>query len=355
MKHIVILFYMFFFPFAKETCAAQLYVGWGQYSSIQTAVNLASSHDTIYVNNNTYSENVIINQPVHIFGSGFYANNQSSIINGRIILNSAGSGSSLSGLIIMGNPTDAGSLGYCVCIGSNTNNIRIESCTIKCNESQNNYFTMIINNYTSNIFFSKCIIQNTGNDLRHYGIYAFGPTEINVSNSIFSKFHQLFETSNIYSCSINVNNCTIDRCNLVSANSQFLSSYLNCIFINTNITNCQSLTLNYNCHYGYDFVDCIGLGNFRTNSYPLLSSPNYAYNPVVHDFHLINGCELIDAGDPLILDRDGTRSDIGCTGGPNPFNFTGIPEVPIATWLHVPSQVYQGQSLPVAARGVIGD
>ncbi len=96
-------------------------------------------------------------------------------------------------------------------------------------------------------------------------------------------------------------------------------------------------------------------GNFVTALYPLISNPNEIYLPSSHDFHPFSGSTVIDNGDPLILDRDGTRSDIGCTGGQNPFNFTGIPEVPIATWLHVPSQVYQGQSLPVAARGFIGD
>ncbi len=40
------------------------------------------------------------------------------------------------------------------------------------------------------------------------------------------------------------------------------------------------------------------------------------------DFHLQKYSPLIDAGDPTILDRDGSRSDIGLYGGPYGWTYT---------------------------------
>ena len=39
-------------------------------------------------------------------------------------------------------------------------------------------------------------------------------------------------------------------------------------------------------------------------------------DPGVWDFHLQAGSPLIDAGDPTLLDPDGSLSDIGSFGGP---------------------------------------
>ncbi len=40
------------------------------------------------------------------------------------------------------------------------------------------------------------------------------------------------------------------------------------------------------------------------------------------DFHLQKYSPMIDAGDPTILDRDGSRSDIGLYGGPYGWTYT---------------------------------
>jgi len=56
-------------------------------------------------------------------------------------------------------------------------------------------------------------------------------------------------------------------------------------------------------HYGHDFDS---ISNIFCN--PMLISDD--------DFHLQAYSPLIDAGDPNVLDVDGTRSDMGCYGGP---------------------------------------
>jgi hypothetical protein len=59
-------------------------------------------------------------------------------------------------------------------------------------------------------------------------------------------------------------------------------------------------------NWSWDDIDTIG----NIHAYPM-----YA-NPDSFDVHLQAHSPFIDAGDPLILDMDGTRSDIGVFGGP---------------------------------------
>ncbi len=71
-------------------------------------------------------------------------------------------------------------------------------------------------------------------------------------------------------------------------------------------------------------LDCIDtVGNIE-------AFPMYA-NPDSFDVHLQAFSPFIDAGDPSILDVDGTRSDIGCYGGPGGCSYTYLdlaPQIP---------------------------
>jgi len=78
----------------------------------------------------------------------------------------------------------------------------------------------------------------------------------------------------------------------------------------------------------WDTTDTIG--NF--NAYPMF------LNPDSFDVHLQAYSPLIDAGDPNILDVDGTRSDIGCYGGPGGCSYVYLdlaPQIPDSISGHV--------------------
>ncbi len=67
--------------------------------------------------------------------------------------------------------------------------------------------------------------------------------------------------------------------------------------------------------------------NFRNSQNITLDSTNISYDPMFAnpdslDFHLQKYSPLIDAGDPMILDQDGSRSDIGLFGGPYGESYT---------------------------------
>jgi hypothetical protein len=73
--------------------------------------------------------------------------------------------------------------------------------------------------------------------------------------------------------------------------------------------------------YCLDCIDTVG----NIEAYPM-----YA-NPDSFDVHLQAYSPFIDAGDPNILDVDGTRSDIGCYGGPGGCSYTCLdlaPQIP---------------------------
>jgi hypothetical protein len=65
----------------------------------------------------------------------------------------------------------------------------------------------------------------------------------------------------------------------------------------------------------------------------IFANPMYVSD---RDFHLQMYSPLIDAGDPNILDVDGTRSDIGCYGGPGGCSYTYLDLAPaIPESIHV--------------------
>jgi uncharacterized repeat protein (TIGR01451 family) len=77
------------FVFEKDkinVSASTLYVGGngsGNYSSIQTAINNASSGDTVYVYSGTYNENVIVNKTINLIGE----DRTNTTIVGKIVVN----------------------------------------------------------------------------------------------------------------------------------------------------------------------------------------------------------------------------------------------------------------------------
>jgi hypothetical protein len=104
---------------------------------------------------------------------------------------------------------------------------------------------------------------------------------------------------------------------VVNASSYGIFTGTNCILKNNVITGSS---------YGYDLgqgsvMTYNNVWNCQTNySGPIPDSTNMSVGPMFTndstDFHLQMFSPLIDKGDPTILDKDGTRSDIGLYGGP---------------------------------------
>ncbi|MBK7378881.1 MAG: hypothetical protein IPJ03_07710 [Ignavibacteriales bacterium] len=92
---------------------------------------------------------------------------------------------------------------------------------------------------------------------------------------------------------------------------------------NNGIINCggQSISAHYNNSWNND-VNYSGFTPDTTNLSvdPMIVNDDSTKGDL--DFHLQKYSPLIDAGDPNILDRDGSRSDIGLYGGPYGWSYT---------------------------------
>lgn len=74
----------------------------------------------------------------------------------------------------------------------------------------------------------------------------------------------------------------------------------------------------------------------------------------ISDFHPAAGSPLIDAGVPTLLDRDGSRSDLGIYGGPYQFVENGAPAYPFVISVIAPAAIVSGDSLSVSTTGRVG-
>lgn len=341
--------------------AARLYVGWGEYTSIQAAVDAAADHDTVLVNTGTWNGEVILDHPVTLIGQGSTQPLQKSEIANRVRVLAGATGSVLQGFKISGTGASANLYGVCVFVQQGNQGLLLQDCVISANVSGSSYPLMKVEHETTATLLRSCLLQNTGgNGSNGYGITHDSESSLRIENTIFNWLHCCVVSTDQNTCHAYIENCTFYSNNYLICENNYSASLNNNLFIWTGLYYCSSFSMQYNCSIYASFGGCGSTTNFTSTTFPLISDPGNSsppgfYNPLLHDFHPLPGSVLIDAGDPQILDRDGSRSDIGCTGGANPFNFTGIPQVPVVTWLRVPSQVFQGQTLPVAARGIIGD
>ncbi len=98
-----------------------------------------------------------------------------------------------------------------------------------------------------------------------------------------------------------------------------------------------------------------------TNGVTIPSNPFVNYDTALNyvigttDLHLIGGSNLINAGNPGILDVDASPSDIGIYGGPRPLIDLGVPNYPWAVnVVNSPNVVGQGTPVNASALGRVG-
>ena len=97
-----------------------------------------------------------------------------------------------------------------------------------------------------------------------------------------------------------------------------------------------------------------------TNGITLAADPFVLYTEAnnyeqgISDLHLAAGSSLIDAGVPSLLDRDGSRSDLGIYGGPYQFVENGVSSYPFVTSIIAPAAIIAGDSLNVNTTGRVG-
>ena len=118
---------------------------------------------------------------------------------------------------------------------------------------------------------------------------------------------------------------------------------------------------------GNEFFFCIhwlvfrvgvpGAGAILLTESPFVNQDVYpaSYSDSTSNLQLRPGSPLIDAGNPFILDLDGSRSDIGVYGGSKPFIPRGLPDYPFVVDMLVSPQVIDaGVDVNASAIGRVG-
>jgi len=343
--------------YVSKTGTSQFpYTSWQTAAdSIQKCINICVDGDTVYVANGIYHESLIVNKYLWLIGSSM----DSTVIDGTGLANFTvdfQSDGYIQNFYIIGK--GEGTLST-VCIWSNLTNAIIENCRIMSAYygvgivwSSSRINRCIITNVTSG-FGSGCavdtcnpIIENSiiliNSSLDGYGIRIEGG-----GNSSFNNIVLVNENSASKGIGVVFNSTTnIIKNNLVSGfrrNIDGLSSDTAIVHNNISVNGiARGITINaltgmrsniiakneiglvyptvtssdYNLYWQNNANTTDQLAQHDIVADPMFVNDTIPVYGGSYDYHLQKYSPAIDAGDPNILDVDGSRSDIGMFGGP---------------------------------------
>jgi hypothetical protein len=324
--------------------------GSAQYATITAAYTAASSGDTIIVSPGTYSDVITSVKRLTIIGAGW-----DQVTTQYFYFNTGSTGSRLEGLKV----TNSGANQTTFCY------LAVDSITLRrCFLYNNNVYPCLERQAGSSskwITVEDCILHQAGNN-------ALNADVIRTVND-----------------SLVVRNCLITMANTIAAGQVAIDGTPRFLtFVNNTMVNVRELFSspgNYGMYVAnnivWDWASGATWGSYSTtatfeynasqtpappgaNAQTLAADPFVLYTEAsnyehgVSDLHLAGGSSLIDAGVPSLLDRDGSRSDLGIYGGPYQFVQNGAPSYPFVISIVAPSAVISGDSLSVNTIGRVG-
>jgi hypothetical protein len=335
---------------SKTGTSTPPYTSWATAAdSIQKCINICSFGDTVYVGNGVYKEQVVMIPGLSLIGAGM----DSCVIDTRSFSNpcadSVKSYCLLKGFkIIIQNDSQMFGIGIAI-VGSNSiieyNQIlNTGTFGIMCNNTNaimrhnkisncfngiwiifnqpkvdSNYFYIDIRNGTvlNPSLNSLPIIRGNTIVMNNDGIFGYmsGFNDgANVQNNLFYSIKS-DETISAFSQDYMENNIVKGRYNYGITrevvgevrNNNIIGGSVGIRVISGNPL--SQIQYNNVCNNNQNYQ------NFIPDSTNISVDPMFVYTDSM-DFHLQKYSPLIDAGDPNILDKDSTRSDIGLYGGP---------------------------------------
>ncbi len=342
------------------------YTSWATASdSIQKCINICNDGDTVVVANGTYRESLVINSAITMLGSSI----DSCIIDGRRLANltiKPNKTFAIENFHVIGK-ADEPLTGVIEAFSNfvSCNNLWVENAyegigasrgaTIKnclfynlqaciSTSSAYNIDTFYIsNNILLNNKSDGAGISNGGGGI-HYiynnimlGLVHSTFTGINLSLDNYSEVKNNLVANYLfgnYDGSRYLNGAVIENNVFIQNNNDYIGNY-NIAVLGGDKTIIKNNIIAYAKRAGIQavedtaFVDYnLFFGNVtNVNSWIKLGVNNVFTNPMFRkdtipteemnfDYHLLKFSPAIDAGDPNILDKDGSRSDIGMFGGP---------------------------------------
>ena len=345
---------------------------------IQDCINVSFFGDTIYVANGVYEEQVVMipglsligngtdscivdsrsfpltnNRTVTMYDSclvrGFYIRTSNTLTYGRGIYTEAQTGlitenkfsNSNHGIDLYGsNVTVYKNYFFNIRFGigvTNSNSIVRKNLIVMNDDGfsgieikgvTNNYSPIIDSNHIYNVygygiykfFGSRPIIKN--NEIRligDYGIYIMQSDTAKAFNNLIIGAYTAGIDNNSYTNLLVYNNYITGKINAYGIRGGPNSVVKNNVVTNTNSGigkyGSQDPVVQYNDSWNNNInYDDIIADTTNLSVDPMVVNDDTTQGKF--DFHLQKYSPLIDAGDPNILDKDGTRSDIGLYGGP---------------------------------------
>jgi hypothetical protein len=330
--------------------------GTGDYTTIQAAIDGASSGDSIIIRGDqgTYTENLTLAQQLVLLGQGNGCGNVAATrIDGSLTMNPASSNSILAGLYFYSTTSQVG-----VNITSGVTGVLFRRCLIYWYYNYGSGVAVVQVGSSASVQLEECGILLSGN-------YAFTGVKIIGSGSTATLLNCLFAVLTGANHSAVLvpasSSAVLTNCVFISYNTVLTGTGGNWIidhniFWNTSwngTMNVASVVASYNAITS-SMTSFPGTDNITITSSPFV---NWV-TPIVwcdEDVHLTPESGLIDAGNPdAPNDRDGSRRDIGAYGGPLSYEPTGAPDFPFVTMFRASHNVPQNGVLEIRATGRVG-
>ena len=261
--------------------------GPADFSSIQEAINVASSGDTIFVRNGTYNERVILNKTVLLIGE----NNKETIINGpwgnvvSIVANNV----RVANFKIQGGsstPSERWSLAH-IYVGYNSHGNIIENnvCSAQIALDTGSYNNTFYNNTTpafwvyfstDNYFSTNAVSGGT------YGFHIYqSPRNTIVNNAISNCWNAIRLMSSGGNNKISNHSISLNSLGIIADGGNWITA--NNIFLNGKAYGGRGNTIYHNNFINNDNIATEDLENIWDNGYP--SGGNYYSNYAGNDIY----------------------------------------------------------------------
>lgn len=346
---------------SKTGTSTPPYTSWETAAdSIQKCINYSLDGDTIIIANGVYHESLIVNKYLWLIGSSM----DSTVIDGTDLADITvdfqsdgqiqlftvrGKGEGIfSTACIFTNLTNA-VINNCIVenaligIGAVFSSTKVEQCIIR--NVEEGFSTG--GSDTSHSFISNSIIITTGNQYAR-GIRIEGGGNTAMNNTIllnqnggskgigvfFTATKNIIKGNLVYGYRYGIDAVATDTCivyNNISLNN-FVRGFA--IISNTDMRNNISaynetgtvgptpLVSDYNLYWQNKTHTTEGIAEHDIIADPMFVNDTIPVYNGTYDYHLQMYSPAIDAGDPTILDVDGSRSDIGMYGGPGGESYT---------------------------------
>jgi hypothetical protein len=344
---------------AQATIRTVNLFGTAQFSTVQAAITAAVTGDTILVAPGTYFDSPSIStKSLTIIGAGW----------DMTTIDGGGSPCwTVSGVLSLGSVfegMDNTSSGIPISHSTNGDSVTFRRCRMR---STGNVIVSAVNG--KRLYLEDCLLTSAVN-----GSLINVPTATNAT--LFVKgcilgFTGGAQSSTTYFNGANGSPVEITNCTFVSVRRPFdLTGAQPVIAINNMFydwtgtptwgTFLAGSVFDYNAS---DATAPVIPGTFTNHILLAANDPFVTYDEALNyvhgtsDLHLnggAGGLALTNTGHPLILDVDGSRSDVGAYGGPRPLVDNGIPAYPFVTSLTVPNLIESGDNLNVNSTGRVG-